>query len=60
MESTVTPPSQLPVCVPAQKEHTTFGSLVVAMLIGAFITVTLLYMWGAQIAKDQRTTTEQR
>lgn len=38
---------------PAPKQKTTLGSLVVAMLFGAILAVALLYMWGAEIAKEE-------
>lgn len=37
----------------APRARTTFGSLVSAMALGAFIAVALLYFWGAQVAKEE-------
>lgn len=33
--------------------RTTFGTLVSAMLVGALLAVTGLYLWGAEVAKQQ-------
>lgn len=42
-----------PVYVPVVSRGTSFGSIVTAMVIGALLAVSGLYMWGAEIAKQQ-------
>ena len=46
-------PAPTPVYVPIQKPATTFGSIITAMAVGAVLAVTLLYMWGAEVARNQ-------
>ncbi len=43
----------VPVYLPAQKTGSGFGTVMAAMLTGAFITVSLLYMWGADVSRQQ-------
>lgn len=42
-----------PVYIPVQKSGSSFGTIVAAMCVGAFITVSLLYMWGGDVSKHQ-------
>mgnify|MGYP003492983499 CR=1 FL=1 len=44
-----------PMYVPVQKVNSSFGTVAAAMLTGALITVSLLYMWGADVSKQQET-----
>jgi hypothetical protein len=43
----------VPVYLPVQKTGSGFGTVMAAMLTGAFITVSLLYMWGADVSREQ-------
>lgn len=39
---------------PKKQIEATFGSLATAMMLGAFIAVSLLYYWGSQIAQEEQ------
>ncbi len=44
----------VPVYIPVQKKSSGFGTIVVAMLTGAFIATSFLYMWGADVSEHQK------
>ena len=48
------PITQLP--PPSSERKPVLGSLIIAMLVGALLTIAGLYAWGSQIAAEQQAT----